>query len=214
MNEILQKIDLEISPLLGSRIVHVRSVCDECRCLAAIFEMTSEQADKLCIAGMLHDITKCLYLDKQLVICKRYGIDTDISASVLHSRTGAYKAREMFCEYVDDEVFSAIWCHTTGKTDMSLLEKLLYLADYIEPTRTFEDCVKLRDYFYSGIEKATDLRSRLRHLDMTLVLSFDMTIRALLRDGKQIDSETVRSRNYILNYLQSDKLRENGDNNG
>ncbi len=212
MKDVFDEIAASVAPLVGSRIVHVRSVCKECEALAKIFSLNAEQTKKLQIAAMLHDVTKCLYLDKQLVICKRYDIDTNVSCAVLHSRTGAYKAREMFPQYVDDEVFDAIWCHTTGKENMTLIEKLLYLADYIEPGRTYEDCVLLRQYFYDGINRLPSLPERLVHLDETLILSFDMTIRALLNDRKVIDGETVRSRNYILSYLASDKTAKIGDN--
>ena len=77
-------------------------------------------------------------------------------------------------------------------------EKLLYLADYIEDTRTFEDCVKLREYFYTGLEKCADAKDRESLLSDTLILSFDMTIRGLIDDGTPIHQDTFEARNYLI----------------
>ena len=75
---------------------------------------------------------------------------------------------------------------------MTLFEKLIYLADYIEPTRTFEDCVKLREFFYNT-DKFTE-----EHLNNTLILSYDMTINNLLDEGKCVHSATIKARNSLI----------------
>ena len=214
IDAIWEEIKEKLLPLIGDRTVHVASVLEECKSLSELFELSDGEKRDLYIAAMLHDITKCMYSDKQLVICKKYGIDSNISFPVLHSYTGAYKAREMFPQYVNDAVFSAIMCHTTGKSDMTIVEKLLYLADYIEAKRTFPDCVKLRRFFYSGIKKCQNKEMMLAHLDRTLVLSFDMTIKVLLDNHVIIDNETVASRNSILQKLSGVKTAESGENNG
>ena len=77
---------------------------------------------------------------------------------------------------------------------MSFSEKIVYLADYIEPTRTFEDCVKLRDYFYSNIT----IRDKYDVLRQTLIKSFDMTIIDLIKQGELIHPDTVSARNSLL----------------
>ena len=79
---------------------------------------------------------------------------------------------------------------------MTLFEALIYLADYIEPTRTFEDCIKLREYFYENIEK--DNGDKFEVLRKTLILSFDMTIKNLIEENKQIDNDSIEVRNYFI----------------
>lgn len=110
-------------------------------------------------AGILHDITKICGLDEQLQLCRNYGIMTDAlesqSEKLLHSKTGAATACEIFG--VNSEVFSAIYWHTTGKADMTLLEKVLYLADYVEPNRDFEGVDELRRLCYTDIDDAMRL---------------------------------------------------------
>ena len=102
-------------------------------------------------------------------------------------------------EIVDNEVYNAIYYHTTGKENMSLFEMIIYLADYIEKGRTFEDCIILREYFYENIKNATDYNAKLEVLRKTMVFSFDLTIKNLISEGKRIDSDTVNARNYFLN---------------
>ena len=81
---------------------------------------------------------------------------------------------------------------------MTLEEKLVYLADYIDLSRTFPDCVTLRNAFFEAEPEAMNESERLAHLDRVLILSFDMTIRALLEDGAPISPDTFEARNDLL----------------
>lgn len=181
----------------AKRFAHTLGVERAASELAAHF--CPEKAEKLCFAALLHDLTKEYKVEKQLELCKKYGIKLEksdlISPKLFHARTGAYLARERFGAAVDDEVFSAICYHTTGRRDMLLFEKLLYLADYIEDTRTFDDCVKLRKFFFSKAEKCRTYDALLELLSETMIMSYDMTIRALLDDNAPIAPDTVDARN-------------------
>lgn len=123
-------------------------------------------------AAILHDITKKQKADEQLNLCDKYGIITDNDErnqyKLLHAKTGAELARRMFGS--DDRVCSAIFWHTTAHPDMSLLEKIIYIADYIEPTRAFEGVERLRELAYSD-------------LDGALILGLEMSISNLEERG-------------------------------
>lgn len=110
-------------------------------------------------AAILHDITKRQNGDEQLKLCDMYGIITDsdekANYKLLHSKTGAELARRNFG--IGDEVYSAIYWHTTAKAGMSLLEKIIYVADYIEPTRHFEGVEGLRRLAYEDLDGAVML---------------------------------------------------------
>ncbi len=138
------------------RIAHVDGCEREAVRLAERYGADVSQA---ATAAILHDITKKLDLPNQLILCKRYGIICDKfemkNASLLHAKTGAWKARELF--EIEQPVFDAILWHTTGKPDMSLLEKIIYLADYIEPTRRFEGITLLRERAYEALDSAMAL---------------------------------------------------------
>lgn len=118
-----------------------------------------EDPEKAATAGILHDITKKLSYDEQLKLCEKYGIILESgerdAPKLLHARTGAALARDLFG--VPDDVYDAIRWHTTGKADMTLLEKILYLADYIEPTRDFPGVDGLRKLAYEDIDAAMAL---------------------------------------------------------
>ena len=118
-----------------------------------------EDPEKAAIAGILHDITKDMPKDKQLILCEKYGIILDNleieTPALLHARTGAELAKELFG--VSDEIYEAIRWHTTGKPDMSMLEKIIYLADYAEPNRDFQGVDVLRELCFENLDDAMAL---------------------------------------------------------
>ncbi len=190
----------DVQEKLGTkRFAHTLAVETECEALADLFSLSERDTERLCIAALLHDITKEKSLEEQIALCEQYRIpytECDRRApKVFHARTGAYVARDLYRDYVDDGICRAIERHTVGAEDLTLFESLLYLADYIEATRTFGDCVTLRKYFYDGIAKGID---PLTHLNDTLILSLDMTIRVLLEEGAVIAPETFACRNALL----------------
>ncbi|MBQ2072598.1 MAG: bis(5'-nucleosyl)-tetraphosphatase (symmetrical) YqeK [Oscillospiraceae bacterium] len=139
--------------LSEKRIAHVAGCESEAISLARRWGEDPELAAE---AGILHDITKRLSPKEQLHLCKKYDIICDDAErntpSLLHAKTGAALARDRFG--VPDAVYDAIRWHTTGKPDMTLLEKIIYLADYIEPTRDFPGVDRLRSLAYDDIDRA------------------------------------------------------------
>ena len=110
-------------------------------------------------AGILHDITKALDGPLQLTLCREYGTILDEFGykypKTLHALTGSLVAERIFGE--TQAVVSAICHHTTGKADMSLLEKIIYVADYMEPCRSFPGVERLRGLAFSDIDAALKL---------------------------------------------------------
>ena len=184
----------------GKRLAHTLGVEREIAALAGIY--APEQMYTLRAAALLHDITKELSREEQLKLCDESGIiytDEEIHMpKTFHSRTAAVRIRRDFPEFAVEEILDAIRWHTTGRAGMTIGDKLLYLADYIEDTRTFEDCVELRRQFYRGLDKAKNEDARAAHLTDILILSFDMTIRGLLEDGAPIHMDTVSARNDLV----------------
>lgn len=182
----------------GKRYDHSIAVEKECRALAEIFCLDERDTERLSVAAHLHDITKQLSTDQHIALCDKFGIpyaESDIaSPKTFHAKTGAALAREKYPELCDDFVYNCIRYHTTGRANMTLAESILYLADYIEPTRTFRDCISLRNYFYNGLGN-TEKHVLLRN---TLIMSFDMTISDLVSSGRMIDFDTIASRNHLL----------------
>ena len=182
------------------RFSHTLGVEKEAYNLGLIF--IPQKAEKLRLTGLLHDITKDFKTEKQLQLCKEYGINIDLENLVpklLHSKTGCELARRTFGENViDEDIYNGILYHTTGRENMSIFEAIIYLADYIEETRTFEDCIKLREYFYENIALVSCIEEKIEVLRKTMIYSFDLTIKNLIDEGKRIDKDTINARNYFI----------------
>ncbi len=121
--------------LSPDRYEHSLSVSYMCVALAMTYGYDIKKAET---AGILHDCAKH-FSDRQLMEkCNKHGIPltpAEIrSPAVIHAKYGAWLAEHKY-GVEDEEILSAIACHTTGKPDMSLLDKILYVADYIEPRR-------------------------------------------------------------------------------
>lgn len=186
------------------RYRHTLAVEREAWALGEIF--LPEEINRLRAAALLHDITKIYDVEKQLKICNEFDIMTrgeDMAAPKLfHAKTGALVAGRDFPGCCDEGIVDAVRWHTTGRAGMTVFEMLIYLADYIEDTRTFEDCVKLRKQFYTGIEKAKNDKDKLSVLRETMITSFDMTIKCLICEGALVDRDTIEARNwFILNEI-------------
>ena len=165
-----------ISLLNPNRVAHVLGCRDTAVELAKRWGANVTDAAR---AGILHDITKAIDGPLQLTLCEAYGkILSDFSRKypkTLHALTGSLVAQRIFGE--NEEVVSAICHHTTGKADMTLLQKIIYVADYMEPCRDFPGVEELRRLAYSDITAA-------------LKLGLEMTLEHLKRQGSEVSPES------------------------
>lgn len=111
-------------------------------------------------AGLLHDCAKCMDNDKKIRICDKNNIPyTSFEAChpyLLHGKVGAHIAKTKF-DIHDEDILQAITWHTTGRPDMSLLEKIIFIADYIEPSRNpIPELDKIRQLAFIDIDKAME----------------------------------------------------------
>ena len=88
--------------------------------------------------------------------------------------------------------------HHLWQEHLTLPEKLLYLADYIDESRLFPDCVRLRSFFWNARPETMTVEQRQAHLRRTLIMSFDMTMRALLSEDAVISPDTALARNWLV----------------
>ena len=117
------------------RFVHTLAVAGTAASLAMCYGADIEKAE---IAGLLHDCAKCLDVRKMQRLCEKAGLEISpyerSSGSLLHSKAGSVLAAEKY-GVTDPDLLNAIRYHTTGRPGMSLLEKIIFVADYIEPGR-------------------------------------------------------------------------------
>ena len=118
-----------------NRLIHTLGVMYTASALAMAHGVDMEQAQ---IAGLLHDCAKCISNKKKLKLCMKNNIELSPSEKqntfLIHAKLGAHIAKEQY-GVSDFEVLSAIRWHTTGKENMTSLEQIVYIADYIEPGR-------------------------------------------------------------------------------
>lgn len=197
LDRLREQIRTKLSP---KRFFHTAEVEKMVARLAALY--IPEKEMKLRAAALLHDMTKELSPESQMAICLTRDIGYEeadrYSPKTLHARTAAALIPEQYPDFADTEIIGCVRWHTTGHADMTLCEQLVYLADYIDMSRTFEDCVQLRNFFFDAQPGEMDMPARLSHLRDTLILSFDMTFRGLLEEGKPVSPDSVLARNQLL----------------
>lgn len=172
--------DLKRESLLlhkDSRVKHVIGCSETARELALIHGADPDDAER---AGILHDVTKALEGEDQLRLCDKYGIilsDFDRKhTKLLHAVTGAAVAEHVFGE--NAAVCQAIRWHTSGKADMTVLEKIIYVADYMEPNRDFP-----------GVEKLRKLAKT--DLDAALLMGLEMAVAHVRRQGAIVGQHSL-----------------------
>jgi nicotinate-nucleotide adenylyltransferase len=185
----LQQLPMEqleqtvVSLLKPNRIAHVLGCRDTAVELAKHWGADVDDAAR---AGILHDITKALDGPLQLTLCREHGIILDAffteNPKTLHALTGSVVAQRVFGE--NEAVVNAIRHHTTGCADMSLLEKIIYVADYMEPNRDFPGVEELRRLAFSD-------------LDGAMRLGLEMTISILQANHAQISEASLEALAYL-----------------
>lgn len=164
------------------RYYHSLCVADEAKRLA---EKYGGDKDKAYLAGLLHDITKNAPDEEHLQIFKEFGIilsDIEQNAKKLwHAMSGAEYVKNVL-EINDPEIIDAIRYHTTAKADMSLLAKILYLADFTSKDRDYEDVDVIREYVDESLEKA-------------FVYALQYSITDLVNQGRAVHPDTVNAYN-------------------
>lgn len=145
---------------------------------------------KALTAGLLHDCGKFCSPDEQIILCNKKGIklsEAELAMpALIHAKLGAYLAEHKY-HITDQEILDSITYHTTGRPGMSMLEKIIYIADYIEPNRREIPGLKeIRSIVFQDIDRA-------------VCLSAAGTIRFLRKGEKEVDPMTIRTYQYYNN---------------
>lgn len=174
------------------RLEHSLAVSRSAVELAARYGLDKEKAE---LAGLLHDSAKCLSYDESIRLCERYGYEPDSitksSKALLHAPLGAFIAEDLF-GVKDREVLAAIACHTTGKRNMTMLDKIICLADYIEEGRQYPGVDQIRSYAFSDLNKA-------------LMTALELSIVHVVEEGLLLHPITVEARNCLLMEIEQSK---------
>lgn len=142
------------------------------------------------VAGLLHDCAKCMTNEKRLAICEKHNIAVtkaeEKNPFLLHAKVGSFLAMKKY-GVTDKDVINAILNHTTGRPDMSLLEKIIWIADYIEPGRK------------SAPNLPEIRRMAFIDLDQALLMALEDTLNYLDKGKMEVDSMTQKTYNFYKN---------------
>lgn len=174
------------SALNPKRLVHSLNVMDSAVKLAFEYDLDEEKA---AVAGLLHDCARNIKGIEVFRLCSKFDIVVDnVTAAqpeLLHGPIGAVIAKKEY-GVTDESVLRAIYYHTIGHEDMEMLEKVIFIADYIEPGRDFPGVEKIRNVAFQDMDKA-------------MVMAFDSTLKHIISKGALIHPDAINARNFIIN---------------
>jgi len=187
INTIISMLKDELDPY---RFNHSLNVMETAEALAKHY---GADVGKARLAGILHDCGKNYKGEEAIEYIKKIGYEADdieiLQPKLLHGIIGKHLAENVY-GVTDEEVLDAIRWHTTGKSGMNLLEKIIYVADYIEPLRSFEGVETMRKMAFEDLEKC-------------VVYCAESTIKFILKKGALLHKNTVDTRNYSLMLIRN-----------
>ena len=183
----MEELEAEVVSLLNpNRVAHVLGCRD---CAMELARLYGENEVDAARAGLLHDITKAIDGPLQLTLCAEYGIVLDTFSQrfpkTLHALTGSLVAQRIFGE--NECVVSAICHHTTGRADMTLLEKIIYIADYVERNRDFPGVEEMRQLAYTDLDKA-------------VLMGLESAVAHVRRQGQDLAPATIEALEFLKNH--------------
>lgn len=167
------------------RFIHSIFVSETAEKLAERYGADREKAR---LSGLVHDCAKNMKNSELLNMIKLKGMEIDTvslnNPQLLHGIAGAIIAREVM-GIEDEDIYNAVAYHTTGRINMSLLEKIIYISDYVEESRKFPGVEVLRETVSVNLDKA-------------LIKAFDITIEYVISKGELLHKDTIDARNYMI----------------
>ena len=184
----MEELENEVVSLLNpNRVAHVLGCRD---CAIELARLYGENEVDAARAGLLHDITKAIDGPLQLTLCAEYGIVLDTFSrsfpKTLHALTGSLVAQRIFGE--NEHVVGAICHHTTGRANMTLLEKIIYIADYVERNRDFPGLEEMRAMAYTDLDRA-------------VLMGLESAVAHVKRQGQGLAPATLEALEYLQKHV-------------
>lgn len=192
IDEITRYLKMNLSE---KRFLHTLGVAETAEDLARRW---GADCAKAFLAGLVHDCAKEIPFADTVKLLKNSGYKlTELEKStsgILHAPLGAVLAEEIFG--IDDPVvLNAVRYHTTGRAGMTILEKIIYIADFIEPNRNYKESDEVRELAKTDLDRAA-----LKETDMVIKFTVDK--------GRTLHTDTIHTRNYLLKIIKEEKQHE------
>ncbi len=202
----LDYLGSEISAILSpKRFAHVLAVEDMAVRLGKLYDC---DLSVLRAAALLHDCTKELSDEQQLALLANYRVtplpEELASMPTVHALTGALVISDRYPEFDNETVKNAVRYHTTGRAGMSREEKIIFLADFIDETRTYSSCIELRREFFAAEPEKMSAPERERHLDRAALKSIESTLSHLRSKGSPIHPATLATQSDLQRRIENE----------
>ena len=199
-DEMLVRLRLAVSERLSKRrFEHTLGVERSARLLAE--HCLPERKNEISAAALLHDITKEFSYEEHLRIVSEAEIELEEDVigtpAVLHSFTAPAVVKSDFAEFATEDLLSAIRNHTLGEVSMSVFDKIIFLADFIEDGRSYPDSIKTAKYVKEFMREG-DLKNNRAVLDRACLMEFESTVAHLKASERPINRRTLLAMNSIL----------------
>ena len=185
--------------LSAKRFAHVLAVED---CAAKLGRyMLPSRVNELRVAALLHDISKELPTEEHIRLLIEDGFaltDEDrASAPILHSFTAPIIVKRDFSNFATPDVLSAVFKHTVGDSDMSIFDKIIFISDYVELTRSYNSCIMVRNFLFDNFDRLNEAE-REKRLNESCIASIDGALDALSRSKSVINPRMLMTKKSLL----------------
>ncbi len=185
--------------LSAPRFLHTVGVCDAAKRLA--IELLPDRETDLIAAAYLHDIAKELPTDELISLSREYGYEPtsdDISSpQVLHAFAAPSVIKKDFPDYATDDILSSVFKHTTGDTQMSVFDEIIFISDYIEDGRKYPSCIEVREMLYENLRLAANIAKKEAALHKAVLKSIEYTLESLEKKHKTVNPKTLAAKTYF-----------------
>lgn len=167
--------------------------------------LINDSVYELRAAALLHDIAKDIPKDRLAILAKDYLdniSDEDLNTpSALHSFAAPSVILREFPNFATDNILKSVSSHTLGDPNMSIFDKIIYIADYVEDGRKFKSCEVVRSFLFDSLSEENNMDENYRVLNRAIVMSIDNIVLALNSRGEKINSRSINTRKALLDNI-------------
>ena len=160
---------------------------------------------ELSAAALLHDVTKEISLDEQRNLFENNGLllnDEDRETTAIwHSLSAPLLIKRDFSEFATADVLSAVRNHTTGNPAMSVFDRIVFIADYVEELRSYDSCIEVRSMLFSTLSEKNTAEENEYALNKAVVASLGFTENEVLKRGRKLNYRSRETKEYFCRLI-------------
>ena len=163
-----------------------------------------DKIPELRCAALLHDISKELSESEQLklvMLSDKVTEDDLLTPPAYHAFTADKVISRDFPEYATQEILSAVFHHTTLGKEATDFDKIIFIADYVEASRTYDECIRVREMLYEGLKASKNAEECILWLNKAVIRSLENTIASLSARGRAINPRTKDAKEYLMKQI-------------